>query len=672
MFKNIKGVGPKKATLLNNMGIYNQNELISLFPNDYEDKRSIILLSEDTAERKALYRLCIKSKTRPIRTSKGTLTSIKAFDESDNCEIIYFNDIYSPRKLEQDETYYFYGKVIKNGNLKTIYNPEVMTEKNFELGLVPIYPLTKGLFQNELRRFISQALKITSVKEFLSDDLILLRGLVGLDIAYQLVHNPLNYEDIVNAKKRFVYQELFLLILSLNYIRKINVLSNSAPVNTNRQVVKNFIESLEFDLTSDQKKVVYEILDDMSSSKPMNRLLQGDVGSGKTIVAILAAIYSVSNGFQCAFIAPTEVLANQHYINYRKKLEEIGISSSVLTGSLSEKEKVDLKNQIENGQIGIVFGTHALIQEDVIFEKLGLVITDEQHRFGVKQRDELISKGDNPHVLVMSATPIPRTLALTIYGDLDLSTIKALPSGRLPIQTFAVNMSYENRVFKFIEKEIQSNKQVYIVCPTIEDNELNLKSVYNIQDRLNQYGIGDESKVLHGQLPKHEQQEIVDKFKDGKTAILISTTVIEVGIDIPNASTIVIYNAERFGLAQLHQLRGRVGRGRHQSYCILICTSNSKSARERMKVLEMSNDGFVIADKDLELRGPGEILGYFQHGSSILNNIDFGFKNILEWANIDAKRLIESDPSLELEENSELKIVLNNVISKIIRTKSLN
>lgn len=418
--------------------------------------------------------------------------------------------------------------------------------------------------------------------------------------------------------------------------------------------------------------MVDEILEDMSSSKPMNRLLQGDVGSGKTIVAILAAIYCVNNGYQCAFIAPTEVLANQHYYNYCEKLKTIGIKSSVLTGSISERDKKSLKSMIEDGDIDIVFGTHALIQEDVSFKKLGLVITDEQHRFGVKQRDNLISKGDNPHVLVMSATPIPRTLALTIYGDLDLSTINVLPSGRLPIQTFAVNMSYEKRVFSFIKKEIQSNKQVYIVCPTIDDNELNLKSVYDIRERLIQYGLDEHSEVLHGKLPKQEQQEIVDSFKDKKISILISTTVIEVGIDIPNASTIVIYNAERFGLAQLHQLRGRVGRGRHQSYCILICTSNSKSARERMKVLETSNDGFIIADKDLELRGPGEILGYFQHGSSILNDLDYNFKNILEWANKDAKRLIEKDPTLELEENSEIKNKINDVISKIIRTKSLN
>ncbi|WP_425540096.1 ATP-dependent DNA helicase RecG [Microaceticoccus formicicus] len=672
MFNNIKGVGPKKATLLNNMGIYNQSELINLFPNDYEDKRNVSILTEDTGDRKALYRLCIKSKTKPIRTAKGTLTSVKAFDESDKCEIIYFNDIYSPRKLELDVYYYFYGKVVRNGNLKTIYNPEVSTEKNFEFGLVPIYPLTKGLFQNELRKFIEQALKITNVREFLSEDLLFLRGLIKLNEAYKMIHSPKNYEDIVNSKKRFVYQELFLLILSLNYIREMNVLSNSAPINTNKEKVIDFIDSLEFTLTLDQKKVVDEILEDMSSSKPMNRLLQGDVGSGKTIVAILAAIYCVNNGYQCAFIAPTEVLANQHYYNYCEKLKTIGIKSSVLTGSISERDKKSLKSMIEDGDIDIVFGTHALIQEDVSFKKLGLVITDEQHRFGVKQRDNLISKGDNPHVLVMSATPIPRTLALTIYGDLDLSTINVLPSGRLPIQTFAVNMSYEKRVFSFIKKEIQSNKQVYIVCPTIDDNELNLKSVYDIRERLIQYGLDEHSEVLHGKLPKQEQQEIVDSFKDKKISILISTTVIEVGIDIPNASTIVIYNAERFGLAQLHQLRGRVGRGRHQSYCILICTSNSKSARERMKVLETSNDGFIIADKDLELRGPGEILGYFQHGSSILNDLDYNFKNILEWANKDAKRLIEKDPTLELEENSEIKNKINDVISKIIRTKSLN
>lgn len=672
MFKNIKGVGPKKATLLNNMGIFNQNELLNLFPNDYEDKRNVSQLNEDTRERKALYRLCVKSKTKPIRTSKGMLTSVRVFDNSDRCEIIFFNDIYSPRKLEVDKCYLFYGKVIKNGKLKTIYNPEVLNDSNFEYGLVPIYPLTKGLFQNEIRKFINQALKIVVVKEFFSKEILFIRELVELDAAYKMIHSPANYGDIVNAKKRFVYQELFLLILSLNYIRKMNVLSNSAPLNNNREKVIDFIENLEFDLTIDQKTVVNEILEDMSSSKPMNRLLQGDVGSGKTIVAILAAIYSVSNGYQCAFIAPTEVLANQHYNNYCEKLKAKGIKTSALTGSISEQDKKSLKYQIENGEIDIVFGTHALIQEDVVFKKLGLVITDEQHRFGVKQRDDLISKGENPHVLVMSATPIPRTLALTIYGDLDLSTINVLPSGRLPIQTFAVNMGYENRVFSFIKKEIQNRKQVYIVCPTIDDNELNLKSVYDIQERISQFGLMEDSKVLHGQLPKQEQQDIVDSFKKGRTSILISTTVIEVGIDIPNASTIVIYNAERFGLAQLHQLRGRVGRGSHQSYCILICTSNSKSARERMKVLEMSNDGFIIADKDLELRGPGEILGYFQHGSSILNNFDNGFKNILEWANKDAKQLIEKDPTLEFEENSEIKNVINDVISKIIRTKSLN
>ncbi len=670
MLNDIKGVGPKKATLLNKLGIYKKRDLLDFLPINYEDKREVFKLNNNLVDRKAMYKLTIKSKSRPIRTSKGMLTSIKAFDESNQCEINYFHDIYTARKLEIGKEYLFYGQINESSKKYTMYNPELL-DNNSTLGLVPLYQLSKGLFQNELRRFISQTLDSTPVDDFLPQNLLTLRQLVDLKTAYELVHRPFRYEDINKSKKRLLYQELLLLIISLNYIRQ-NQLQESAPINSSYSIVNKLLNALEFNLTTDQAKVLEDIFKDMESSVPMNRIIQGDVGSGKTIVAILAAVFSASNNNQCAFIAPTEVLAKQHYDNYVDRLENLGIRTALLTGSTPSSHKREIKKKLESGKLDVLIGTHALIQKDVVFKNLGLVITDEQHRFGVKQRGELISKGENPHVLVMSATPIPRTLALTIYGDLDISTIKVLPSGRLPIETYTVNKSYEKRVFDFIAKHIENGRQAYIVCPAIEsEDETNLETVYDIYERLSNY-INIKSKVLHGQLSKDEQEEIIGQFKNNEFSVLISTTVVEVGVDIPNATVMVIYNSERFGLAQLHQLRGRVGRGNYQSYCVMICTSNSKNARERMAVLEKSNDGFVIADKDLELRGPGEILGHLQHGSSILHNDGADFKKILEFANSDAKNIIKTDPKLDLIENKAIKSMVMKTIDRLISSKSLN
>ena len=541
-------------------------------------------------------------------------------DETDSCLITWFNQPYLKDKFVVGNKYKFFGKVSRKGGKVTFNSPVFDTEeKSQNTGrIIPIYPLTFNLSQNQLRKIMESGIKEVygNLKETLPDYLLKEYNLEDINNATKHIHFPDEFKDFNIARNRLVFEELLsvqlaLLELKNSYNNDIKGIEFSKDAK-----MSDVINTLPFKLTKAQLRVLEEIDRDMESSKNMNRLLQGDVGSGKTVVAMCTAYKAVKSGYQAAIMAPTAILATQHLENFKGILENLGIRCELLISGITKKKKEDILERLKNGEIDILIGTHALIEDNVIFKNLGLVVTDEQHRFGVKQRTKIAEKGENPDVLVMTATPIPRTLALILYGDLDISIIDELPPNRKKIETFAVNKNMTNRVNAFIKKQIDEGRQAYIVCPLVEENEeMDLKSVEKIYDTYSKEVFpGYRVEYIHGKMKPKEKDDIMERFKKHEIDILISTTVIEVGVDVPNSNIMVIENAERFGLAQLHQLRGRVGRGEYQSYCILIYQGNSDVIRKRMKVMTDTNDGFIISEKDLELRGSGEFFGTRQHG----------------------------------------------------------
>ena len=537
--------------------------------------------------------------------------------------------------------------------------------------IIPIYPLTYNLSQNTIRKIIETGIKEVdnSLEETLPEYLIKEYNLYGLNNAINKIHFPENYDEFKNARKRLVFEELIsmqlaLLSLKQSYNKDIKGIAFSKSVK-----MSDVINKLPFRLTGAQLRVLEEIDSDMEAEKSMNRLLQGDVGSGKTAVSIIAAYKAVKSGYQAAIMAPTAILATQHLESFKELLDEFDIKCELLVSSVTKKQKEKILEKLKSGEIDILIGTHAILEENVIFKNLGLVVTDEQHRFGVRQRNTISEKGQNPDVLVMTATPIPRTLALILYGDLDISIIDELPPNRKKIDTFAVTKGMEERVNEFIRKNVKEGRQAYIVCPLVEENEeINAKSVLEIADKY-KTEIFPEYRVeyLHGKMKAKEKDEIMSKFKDGNIDILISTTVIEVGVNVPNANIMVVENAERFGLAQLHQLRGRVGRGEYKSYCILKYQGNSHTTLERMKVMSKTNDGFIISEKDLELRGSGEFFGTKQHGIPEFKIANlFEDINILKQVQSLAIKILDGDSTLEKEENKLLKKMVEEKFTKRI------
>ena len=537
--------------------------------------------------------------------------------------------------------------------------------------IIPIYPLTYNLSQNTIRKIIETGIKEVdnSLEETLPEYLIKEYNLYGLNNAINKIHFPENYDEFKNARKRLVFEELIsmqlaLLSLKQSYNKDIKGIAFSKSVK-----MSDVINKLPFRLTGAQLRVLEEIDSDMEAEKSMNRLLQGDVGSGKTAVSIIAAYKAVKSGYQAAIMAPTAILATQHLESFKELLDEFDIKCELLVSSVTKKQKEKILEKLKSGEIDILIGTHAILEENVIFKNLGLVVTDEQHRFGVRQRNTISEKGQNPDVLVMTATPIPRTLALILYGDLDISIIDELPPNRKKIDTFAVTKGMEERVNEFIRKNVKEGRQAYIVCPLVEENEeINAKSVLEIADKY-KTEIFPEYRVeyLHGKMKAKEKDEIMSKFKDGNIDILISTTVIEVGVNVPNANIMVVENAERFGLAQLHQLRGRVGRGEYKSYCILKYQGNSPTTLERMKVMSKTNDGFIISEKDLELRGSGEFFGTKQHGIPEFKIANlFEDINILKQVQSLAIKILDGDSTLEKEENKLLKKMVEEKFTKRI------
>ncbi|HCD09805.1 MAG TPA: DNA helicase RecG [Thermoanaerobacter sp.] len=649
----VKGVGPKRAKLLKKLGINTVEDLLFYFPKDYENRSDILKIEDLKVGEKQTFRGYIAGSPREIKTSKVIITKVPVKDGTGAVELVWYNQPYIKNNFKIGEEYIINGKLqFKYGQL-IVENPVLEKSEDFKLNtgrIVPIYGLTEGLTQNAIRKIMFNALHdyVQEVEEFFDEEFLSEKGLMDIKNALININFPQNEAYLEQAKYRFKYQELFLLQMAL-FLMKRSV-KGKKGIKFERVELKPFLMGLPFKLTSPQIKVLKEIIADMNSHKVMNRLVQGDVGSGKTVVAACSMYIAVKNGYQVAMMAPTEILAKQHYHTLKELFRNTDIKIGLLSGSISPSNKKEVLEKIKNGDYDIVVGTHALIEDNVIFNNLGLCITDEQHRFGVRQRALLTQKGENPDVLVMTATPIPRTLALILYGDLDISIIDQLPPGRKKVKTYVISSSVRKKAYEFAMKEVKKGRQVYVVCPLIEEsdkiNAMSAEIVYReiYKDAFKEAKVG----LLHGKMADSDKEKVMEEFVNGKIDILVSTTVIEVGVNVPNATVMIVENAERFGLAQLHQLRGRVGRSEFQSYCILISYSNSDIAKKRLGVLAQTSDGFKIAEKDLEIRGPGEFLGLRQHGlpefkiANIFEDID-----VLKRVQKDVEELLEKDPKLE-------------------------
>ena len=618
----VKGVGPRKAALLRRLNIFTKYDLLTHYPRDYENLVNVTKICDIFPGEKVI----VFGKIFNVTARQSDKAPITAWltDGTGRIQVKWFYQKYLLPRLIDGMTISVTGKAEYDswtGGLAI--SPRGFTEEP-ELGIMPIYPLTDGLTQGALRKAIKNLIdSMPPLEEIMPSKLLREQNLISFDSAIRMIHFPKDNMECDIARRRLAFDELFLIQYGLMLIKRQTQDERlGISYGANGKLVAAALAKLPFELTNDQKKVFGEVVEDMESKLPMRRLIQGDVGSGKTAVALLALVKTVENGFQGAFMAPTEILAIQHYEKFSKLLGELGIRVGLLSAKItrSKKTKEEVYRQIAEHELDIVIGTHALIQEDVSFAKLGLVVTDEQHRFGVAQRSTLEKKSDTlPDMLVMTATPIPRTMTLTVYGDLDVSSIKELPPGRKPIKTFAKNMRNRKKIYDFVRKEILAGRQAYVVCPLIERSEsemfADIEPAEEIFDTLSNGIFSDiPCALLHGKMKPRDKDEIMEKFRDGETKLLVSTTVIEVGVDVPNASVMVVEHAERFGLAQLHQLRGRVGRGSEKSYCILISDSKSNKAKTRLEAMETTQDGFKLAEEDLNLRGPGQFFGEAQHG----------------------------------------------------------
>lgn len=647
----IKGVGPKAAEQFSAAGINNVADLINFLPRNYEDFSHITKISDIHPGKVTIKASCEKISTRSVRRGLR-ITTATLVDDSSKIQAVWFNQPYRETQLKSGETFFFSGEYEFSYNRYQLTNPSAEKVRDVPIQtdrILPIYRSIKGLKTTLVRKIISELRPLISIlPETLPESIVSDEKLLSRSEAILLMHFPQKLSDIEKARERLGFEELFQLVLASQLNRQENTKLTGWKIPFNQPLIADFVKKLPFELTSAQRRAAWDIIKDLESSTPMNRLLQGDVGSGKTVVAGLVACQVAHFGFQTAIMAPTEILATQHAETLTKLLEPFNITVGLLTGSVKGNPRKTLYNQISNGTVKVIVGTHALIQESVNFHKLGFVVIDEQHRFGVNQRQQLLNKSQYmPHMLAMTATPIPRSLMLTVYGELDLSILNELPKGRLPIKTKIWSPNSRESLYKQIDEQISVGRQAYVICSLIEDNLDNeIKSVRAEHIKL-QNSIFKHRKIglLHGKLKPAEKDEVMQKFINHQYDILVSTTVVEVGVDVPNATVILIENADRFGLSQLHQLRGRVGRSVHQSYCYLV-TSTSAKPTERLKHIEKNNDGFYLAEVDLKLRGPGEIYGRAQHGALNLQIATLADSKMIARAQNQAKIFVQNQINL--------------------------
>ena len=647
----VKGIGPKKAKLFEKLHIRTLRDALETYPRDYEDRTRITRIADIDAEDKYAIRAVVGTEPKVNRIRKGlTLVKCTIFDESGSLNVTYFNNPYAAALLRVGQEYVFYGKVQGWGRGRALISPqsEKVAPDADHLGrIVPVYSLTAGLTQRDMERVTDAA--IAAVPGDWPDPLPeMLRAkyrLLDAADAIAAIHRPQTADEVGRARRRMVFEELFLLCCGLQQLKERRKADTGIVFAQNG--LDAFFETLPFSPTGVQRRAIAEIAADCASGKPMNRLVQGDVGSGKTVVAAALCALAAQNGWQAAFMAPTEILAAQHAETLAPMLEKLGISCTLLTGSMTAAQKRAALAAIETGAAQVVVGTHALIQQGVTFHRLGAVVADEQHRFGVAQRAALSAKGETPHVLVMSATPIPRTLALILYGDLDVSVLDEIPPGRSPVETYAVGQNMRKRITAFIDKQVEAGGQVYVVCPLVEEGETGLKSAEQHAKDLQSALPHRRVAVLHGRMKNADKDQIMRDFAARQYDILVATTVIEVGVDVPNANLMVVEDADRFGLSQLHQLRGRVGRGTRQSYCIFFGADKGEAARERLKILCKTGDGFEIARADLAQRGPGDFFGRRQHGLPALHVADLAADlALMQDAREEAEAILQHDPTL--------------------------
>ena len=655
----LPGVGKTRAALLEKLGVRSAEDLLTLYPHRYEDRSVVLPIGETPLHRGETVSLvaAVTDTPRERRIKGGrTMTTVTVTDASGSLTVTFFNNPYVKDKLRPGRLFNFYGRLDQK-LLPGLISPRVEELKSGAApGILPIYPLTAGLNQPQLRKWVRAAFDALkdSLEDPLPQKLQEKYQLCSLKEALEAVHFPAEPRRVMHGRRRLIFEELLYFQLGLGLYSGREKEQNHFPIPTPDRC---FTQLQPFSPTDSQQQAVREILADMQGPHAMNRLLQGDVGSGKTYVAGEAAYAALAAGYQVAVMAPTEILARQHAAYFRPLLEKLGYSTGLLVGSMTQKEKKETYAALQSGELRLVVGTHALLQEKVQFQALGLVIADEQHRFGVRQRAALAAKGQKPHILVMSATPIPRTMALMVWGDLDLSVLSTLPAGRKPIQTYLVGTDYLPRLQAFWEKQIAAGGQVYMVCPLVEENEeSDLQSAEQLFAELRER-YGEAADMIHGKLKPALKDEAMAKFVAGETKILVSTTVIEVGINVPDATLMILMNAERFGLSQLHQLRGRVGRGDRQSYCVLVSDHQNEKTRERLEFFCSTTDGFAISEKDLELRGPGDFFGNMQHGLPKMQIADCATDlELLTLSNRCAGRILEHDPTLAADYNHGIRM----------------
>ena len=672
--RELKGVGEKTEKLFQKIGITTAEELLRYYPRTYDIYEEPVEIASAEEDKTVSIRATIATGIyiNQIRNLQVLTTTVA--DASGRLPVAWFNAPYLRGTLKKGSVFILRGKIIRKKGRPQMEHPEIFTPAAYEEiihSMQPVYGLTKGLSNKMITKLVHQILDTRPLHgEYLPEEIRERYQLADANYAIRTIHFPKNMQELLTARKRLVFDEFLLFVLAIQLLKeKTEEASNTFPMKP-VWTTEEIIEGLPYDLTGAQKNVWHEIERDLSGHKLMSRLVQGDVGSGKTVIAFLAMVLSAENGFQSALMVPTEVLANQHYEGFLRLMEEQNIASChpvLLTGSTTARQKREIYQKIADGEVNVIIGTHALIQEKVEYKNLGLVITDEQHRFGVRQREALTTRGNPPHVLVMSATPIPRTLAIILYGDLDISIIDELPAKRLPIKNCVVGTSYRPKAYSFIEKQVQMGRQAYVICPMVEESEgLEAENVTDYARKLQEILPGEiKVEILHGKMKPKEKNRIMEAFASGEIQVLVSTTVVEVGVNVPNATVMMVENAERFGLAQLHQLRGRVGRGEHQSYCIFIQGNNEENTSKRLKILNESNDGFYIAGEDLKLRGPGDLFGIRQSGLMEFKIGDiYNDAGILKNASEAAGEILALDFDLILPQHKALKEHLKGYMSE--------